>query len=370
MVLGIVVLLITATACGSTPRTASGENGPSAGGDTSALPTGLSEPFDLALVATSPDRFVLVDGGQADERPVAGATVYRIESGGSKVATSFSRPYRTPKAWVGADGAVVIVGMDCAENDDVGPSCARAPIVVAELNGDGTEQTWDTDIVTDASVGFAAGPLGEDGLVIVTLDPATREARVATIESLGAEPTEWGAVDLTLPAATLICPAGDRTYLFPADLADSSDGPGLFEVTENGVEPAGALRTAMGDLTAVSGCSADGEVLVSALADGMIERLLISLDEPETQYPLELEASFDTASVSLSAGGDLIAWRSVDEGTSGRPQWQLSRQADGSWVSIGTVTSYDPPAKTAVGPRSAATILRNSDGSTVAVLGG
>lgn len=360
MAVGVVLAVLLVTACGNRD-----EANPGGGGD--GTPSGLSNAYDLALTTTGPASFVLVDGAEREDGAVVGTSVYRITTDGSRIVADLDRPFRTPEAWSGPDGSVTIVGSECTEDSDVGPTCASSQIVVSVLADDGAEHTWNPGVRTDASVGFAAGPWGEDGLVVVSLDPTSRDARVHTVESVGADAENRGSIDFDLPAATQMCPVDDRTYLFPADL---SGQPELLEVTDAGVEPAGRLGATMSDVTAVSGCSASGQALVSELIGGQTVYSMVSLHDPDHRRRVHLESPYDTGRLLSTDDGDVVVWvmTAEREDPTVGDQWLLARRVDDSWEPIGEVRSAEAPEKTAVGSDAAITIVQGPVGSTAKIL--
>lgn len=366
-----VTAVLVAGSCGSEATVQSTSKGaPPAKTTPDGMLTGLSASYDLALLATGPDRFVLVDGGAGSTQDHTSTVIYELKPGHSSILARIDKPLRTPKAWVDADGSVVVVGMECADDGDLGPSCPNAPLEAVKLSEDGTSDTWPLGISTDASVGFAAGPTGQDGLAVVTLDPVGRKSHVAGAKSTGSRVVDLGVVDLRLPAATLVCRADNRTFLVPADLSSSGGAPVLFEIAAGSLQRAGQLEVKLSDVTTVSGCSNSGEVLVSSLRAGAIERSIMSLSDPGRGRPIDLSAPYKTGTVSLGHDGRLVAWTAAKRRTEPGDQdvWQLSENLGDSWSPVGQVTSTDPPAATALGPTSAAVVLSSASGSTVKIL--
>ncbi len=363
--------LVVLTGCGSdaTVRSAKGEASTEAG--SGALPTGLSSSNDLSLTAIGADRFVLVDGGAGTGQRHTSTIVYELTPDGSKVLARIDESLRTPKAWVGGDGSVVIVGMECAHDGDSGPACPDAPLIALKLDTDGATKTWPLGISTDASVGFAAGPFGKDGLAVVTLDPDGRKPHVATATTTGSRATDLGTVDLRLPAAALVCRTGNRTYLFPADLSSARQAPAMFQITPHGLQQAGQVEAKLGDVTKVSGCSTAGDVLVNALHGDSVERSLVNVSKAGDSRPLDLKAPYATGMVSLTRDGRLVAWTDVKEREKpeGSDVWRLSERRGGTWEPLGHLESAEPPVEAALGASSAAAVVPVAGGSAVKILG-
>ena len=351
----LAVAAILAAACGDPDPVDAGEAPPSTAEvpDLRAtLPIEVSESWYIEVVALGDTgEFVFVDGfSPRDAGPEPdgsqGTDVWLVDGEEARLIARYEEAFLYPKAWLGEDGSVRLLGTPCEtfdlENDAM---CKDVPVHQLIVTGDTVERR-ELDMRVSADSGFGVTPLG-DGAVLTVLDSVIHEGESwrsqHTVHLLDADGTftEVGLID----GDGHFCDVDGRLVMFPSDVSVTAATEPVIRELRDGELVTVATVEPLPEATAmVLGCQQDGTVLVGTMEAGVRHRSLAVDGTWSDPLP-------GAGTRTQRADEHEIRWDRVEG--SGRDsdmssELVLSVFRDGAWVEQGRVRSQEDPFHTSV----------------------